>query len=201
MIRWENGERDQAIIKASLADLDERGTKQWCGYSFSWLANLAARARDGEKAERALEIFSRAFCLRNGFHCNGDQSGKGYSDFRYRPFTLEGNFAAAAGLQEMLLQSYSGTVRVFPAVPASWRDVSFRGLRAEGAFIVSADRKDGHIQSLELVGERRGLLRLENPFGRDGYSVTGVEAGNVKTDGRDLLINMPAGNKVTFSRR
>ncbi len=143
MIRWENGPRDQAIIKASLADLDRLGTKQWCGYSFSWLANLAARARDGEKAEQALDVFSRAFCLRNGFHCNGDQSDKGYSDFRYRPFTLEGNFAAAAGLQEMLLQSYSGTIRVFPAIPATWRDVSFKGLRAEGAFLVSAERKDG----------------------------------------------------------
>ena len=181
MIRWENGQRDQAIIKASLADLDERGTKQWCGYSFAWLANLAARARDGEKAEQALEIFSTAFCLRNGFHCNGDQSGKGYSDFRYRPFTLEGNFAAAAGLQEMLLQSYSGTIRLFPAIPASWRDVSFKGLRAEGAFIVSADHKDGRVRSVEIAAERGGLLRLENPFDEHG---------------QDILIEMPPGSRL-----
>ena len=79
MIRWENGPHDQAIIKASLNDLEQKGSSQWCGYSFSWLANLAARARDGEKAEKALEIFSTAFCLRSSFHCNGDQSGKGFS--------------------------------------------------------------------------------------------------------------------------
>ncbi|MHC4439878.1 MAG: glycosyl hydrolase family 95 catalytic domain-containing protein [Planctomycetota bacterium] len=138
LIHWENGPRDQAIIKASMADLEKNGTSQWCGYSFSWLASLAARARDGEKAEKALEIFSTAFCLRNSFHCNGDQSGKGYSNARYRPFTLEGNFAAAAGLQEMLLQSYSDTIRLFPAVPADWKDISFKTLRAEGAFLVSA---------------------------------------------------------------
>jgi len=199
MIRWENGPAEQAIIKASLADLDRLGTKQWCGYSFSWLANLAARARDGEKAERALEIFSRAFCLRNGFHCNGDQTDKGYSDFRYRPFTLEGNFAAAAGLQEMLLQSYSGTIRVFPAVPPSWRGASFEGLRAEGAFIVSAERKDGTVQSIEIVAEVGGTLRLENLFG-DRYVVTGVEASDVKTRGADLLVDMQPGQKVTFIR-
>ncbi|MGE5297403.1 MAG: glycosyl hydrolase family 95 catalytic domain-containing protein, partial [Solirubrobacterales bacterium] len=201
MIRWENGPRDQAIIKASLADLDRLGTKQWCGYSFSWLANLAARARDGEKAEQALDVFSRAFCLRNGFHCNGDQTDKGYSDFRYRPFTLEGNFAAAAGVQEMLLQSYSGTVRVFPAIPETWRDASFRGLRAEGAFVVSAERREGRVRSIEILAEAGGQLRLENPFGQGGYVLTGVEADGIKTQGPDLLVDLRPGQKVTFASK
>ena len=201
MIRWENGPRDQTVIKASLADLDEKGTKAWCGYSFSWLASLAARARDGEKAERALEVFSTAFCLRNGFHCNGDQSGKGYSDFRYRPFTLEGNFAAAAGLQEMLLQSYSGTVRVFPAVPAGWKDVSFKTLRAEGAFLISAERTAGLTQSVEILAEKGGTLRLENPFHDGAYAVAGVGTESVTVDGTDLVVNTSRGQKITFTRR
>jgi len=195
-IRWENGPTDQAIIKASLADLDAKGTAAWCGYSFSWLANLAARARDGEKAERALQVFSEAFCLRNGFHCNGDQSGKGYSNFRYRPFTLEGNFAAAAGLQEMLLQSYSGTVRVFPAVPASWKDVSFRTLRAEGAFLLSAGRKNSMTQRVEVTAESGGPLRLENPF---AGAFQGLP-GNAKVDGKDFIMETSPGQKVVLTR-
>jgi alpha-L-fucosidase 2 len=201
MIRWENGPKDQAIIKASLADLDEKGTKAWCGYSFSWLANLAARARDGEKAEKALDIFSTAFCLRNGFHCNGDQSGKGYSNFRYRPFTLEGNFAAAAGLQEMLLQSYSGTIRVFPAIPAGWKDASFRTLRAEGAFLVSAERKGGLTQSVEILAEKGGTLRLENPFGDSEYMVTGVGAGDVRANATDLVVETSRDQRMRFTRK
>jgi len=200
-IRWENGPRDRAIIKASLADLDDKGTKAWCGYSFSWLASLAARARDGEKAEKALEVFSTAFCLRNGFHCNGDQSGKGYSDFRYRPFTLEGNFAAAAGLQEMLLQSYSGTVRVFPAIPADWRDVSFKTLRAEGAFLISAERKAGLTQSVEILAEKGGTLRLENPFHAATYAVSGVEARNIKADQGNLVVETSRNQRIVFTRR
>jgi len=200
-IRWENGPRDQAIIKASLADLDEKGTKAWCGYSFSWLASLAARAHDGEKAERALEIFSTAFCLRNSFHCNGDQSGKGYSDFRYRPFTLEGNFAAAAGLQEMLLQSYSGTIRIFPAVPAEWKDVSFKTLRAEGAFLISAERKGGQTQFVEILAEKGGTLRLESLFGDGGYALTGVAPENVKTDAGELIIETSPGQKIRLTRK
>jgi alpha-L-fucosidase 2 len=200
LIRWENGQKDQAIIKASLADLDAKGTKAWCGYSFSWLASLTARARDGEKAERALEIFSTAFCLRNSFHCNGDQSGKGYSDFRYRPFTLEGNFAAAAGLQEMLLQSYSGTIRVFPAVPAGWKDASFESLRAEGAFLVSAERNGGRTQSVEIVAEKGGTLRLENPFGDAAHAVAGVKADDIKVDGTDLIIETSPGQRISLTR-
>ncbi len=200
LINWENGLEDQVIIKASLADLEQSGTSLWTGYSFSWLANLAARARDGEKAERALEIFSTAFCLRNSFHCNGDQSGKGYSNFRYRPFTLEGNFAAAAGLQEMLLQSYSGTIRIFPAVPESWKDVSFKTLRAEGAFLVSAERKGGLTHSVRIISEKGGPCRLENPFGKADYEIKGTAKNAVSKDKNDLVIKTSLGQEITLIR-
>jgi alpha-L-fucosidase 2 len=200
-IRWENGPEDQAIIKASLDDLTDKGTTWWCGYSFSWLANLAARARDGEKAEKALEIFSTAFCLRNSFHCNGDQSGKGYSNFHYRPFTLEGNFAAAAGLQEMLLQSYSGTIRIFPAIPAAWKDVSFQTLRAEGAFLVSGRRKEGVTQSVEILSEKGGVCRLEDPFGKSPYMIEGIDGKAVTMDGQDFVLETSPGQKIAFRRK
>ena len=82
----------------------------------------------------------------------------------YRPFTLEGNFAFAAGLQEMLLQSYAGFIEVFPAVPASWKDISFHTLRAEGAFLISAEMKEGSVRSIEITSEKGGLMKLKNPF-------------------------------------
>jgi len=159
-----DGDEERKIIAASLAELDRLGSDAWCGYSFSWLANLAARAGDGEKAARALQIFSTAFTLRNSFHCNGDQSGKGYSKFTYRPFTLEGNFAAAAGVQEMLLKSHRGVIVLFPAIPASWKDVAFSTLRAQGAFLVSASRKGGAVSRVEIVAEQGGRCRLLSPF-------------------------------------
>ena len=147
------GDAAKRTMDGALAELDRLGGGMWCGYSFSWLANLAARAGDGARAEKALETFATAFVLRNGFHCNGDQSGKGHSTFTYRPFTLEGNFAAAAGLQEMLLQSHTGVVALFPAVPETWKDASFHRLRAQGAFVVSAARKDGALRNVEITSE------------------------------------------------
>ncbi|MCC7465177.1 MAG: hypothetical protein IT261_02850 [Saprospiraceae bacterium] len=153
-------DKDERTIKSSLFLLDAVGTGAWCGYSFSWLASLRARALDGAGARDALRIFAEAFVSPNSFHLNGDQSGKGYSGFTYRPFTLEGNFAFAAGLQEMLLQSYGGLIRVFPARPKGWESASFRNLRAEGVFLLSADA-----QTVQVTAEQGGALRIMLPPG------------------------------------
>jgi alpha-L-fucosidase 2 len=168
LIDVRDGPPAERTVAASLAELDRLGTDWWCGYSFAWRASLAARARDGAAAERNLERFATAFTLRNSFHANGDQSGRGYSKFTYRPFTLEGNFAAAAGLQEMLLQSHRGRIEIFPAVPLAWHRAAFTQLRAQGAFLVSASLEDGRVARAEIVSERGGPCRLLSPFtGRD----------------------------------
>jgi alpha-L-fucosidase 2 len=159
-----DGPEARRIVDASLRDLDRHGTDWWCGYSYAWLGNLAARTYDGPKAERALEIFSTAFTLRNSFHCNGDQSGKGFSRLTYRPFTLEGNFAMAAGLQEMLIQSHRGPIEVFPAIPPAWKDLEFHNLRAQGAVLVSAQRQNGVVTRVVLRSEQGGACQLLSPF-------------------------------------
>ncbi len=164
LIDWSDGPEARRTISASLAELERLGTSLWTGYSFSWLANLAARARDGSRAERALEIFAEAFTSRNSFHVNGDQSGKGYSRFRYRPFTLEGNFAAASAIQEMLLQTQRDLIVIFPAVPPGWKNAAFTTLRAQGGFLVSAERKNGATARVEIVAERGGKCRILSPF-------------------------------------
>jgi alpha-L-fucosidase 2 len=152
------------VIQATLRNLEKHGPDWWTGYSYSWLGNLYARARQGEKAAAALRDFATCFTLPNSFHVNGDQSGTGKSKFTYRPFTLEGNFAFAAGIHEMLLQSHTGVVRVFPAIPESWNEVSFQSLRTEGAFLISATRKNGACTRVEITAEQSGLLFLADPF-------------------------------------
>jgi alpha-L-fucosidase 2 len=164
LLDYSNGMEDREIIDNTLRTLDTYGSDWWTGYSFSWLGILKARAFDGEGAAEALRIFATAFCLPNSFHVNGDQSGKGYSKFTYRPFTLEGNFAFAAGIQEMLLQSHTGVIRVFPAVPDDWEEMSFSGLRAAGAFLVSARMEQGEVVEVDVRSEKGGTFRMVNPF-------------------------------------
>ena len=164
LIKWEDGERERSIISNTLRLLDSIGPANWCGYSYSWLANIKARAKDGNGALKSLQIFAKAFCSANSFHVNGDQTKSGYSTFTYRPFTLEGNFAFAAGLQEMLLQSYAGFIEIMPAVPDDWKDISFRQLRAEGAFLVDAKKAGGEITNVKITSEKGGSTRIKLPF-------------------------------------
>lgn len=163
LIDWSDGEESRRIIRATLKKLEDYGPDWWCGYSYSWFGNMKARAMDGEGAAEALRTFAQCFCLPNTFHANGDQTKSGKSRFTYRPFTLEGNFAFAAGIQEMLLQSHTGVVNVFPAVPESWKNVSFEKLRAMGGFLISAKKENGAISEVKAYSEQGGQLKIACP--------------------------------------
>ena len=201
LITIEGGAKDRQRIVASLAQWDRLGTSAWCGYSFSWMSCLRARVGDAESALRHLDIFCKAFVLRNGFHANGDQTGSGLSGFTYRPFTLEGNFLAAQAVQEMLLQSWSPTpgkrdtevIRVFPATPWRWHDVAFRDLRAEGGHRVSARRENNATTWLRVEAGYSGEVRIRDSFGgrTPQWNVDGV-----KKTGDDFLVSLVKGRAV-----
>ncbi len=187
-----NKPEDKRVIDASMNVLEEKGTRQWVGYSFSWQANLYARMGKGEQAAEALRKFATCFCLPNSFHVNGDQCGGKNSSYTYRPFTLEGNFAFAAGLQEMLLQSHDGIVRVFPAVPESWKEVSFADLRAEGAFLVSARLVKGQLAEIKIISESGSELKIA--CGSNTFNVSGAQSSVVENN--ILRIQTQAGQHV-----
>ena len=197
LIDWSQGEKSQQIMKATLKKLDDFGPDYWTGYSYSWFGNMKARAFDGEGAAEELRTFAECFCLANTFHANGDQTKSGKSRFTYRPFTLEGNFAFASGIQEMLLQSHTGIIRVFPAIPAGWNDVSFTDLRATGAFLVSAEKKSGKTGQIRINPEQGGTLRLAIPSGCSVASVTGNKGEKQEADGI-LTIETEKGKLVTI---
>ncbi|MFN8242017.1 MAG: glycoside hydrolase N-terminal domain-containing protein [Bacteroidales bacterium] len=163
------GADQQQIIEKTLQNLVKTGPDWWCGYSYSWLGSLQARAGHGKEASGALKTFATCFCLPNSFHVNGDQTKTGKSKFTYRPFTLEGNFAFAAGLQEMLIQSHTGSIVLFPAIPGDWDNVSFSGLRTEGAFLVTAVKQKDGISSVKVLAEKGGSVKMKNPFTK-GFS-------------------------------
>lgn len=202
LITTENGDKARQVISASLRNWDSLGTSQWCGYSFSWMSCLKARVGDAEGAVKNLDIFVKAFILRNGFHANGDQTGRGYSNFTYRPFTLEGNFLAAQAVHEMLLQSWSptagkintGVIRIFPAVPEKWADASFTDLRAEGGYKVSAVRRNNVTIGFSIIATKGGKVRIMDNFNgrKPKWSI-----GGVNKTGDIYEVNLAKGKKIS----
>ena len=186
-VDFSNGEKDKAVILNTLKNLEKYGSDWWTGYSFSWEGNLYARAFDGENAARVLRTFAKCFCLKNSFHVNGDQCKAGHSKFLYRPFTLEGNFAFASAIQEMLLQSHTGVVKIFPAIPGDWKDAKFDKLRAQGAFLISAKKESGVVTEVTVFSDKGGRLVMVNPF--DAEFKTEKKYVN---DGENLVFNLNA---------
>jgi alpha-L-fucosidase 2 len=80
---------------------------------------------------------------------------------------IETPLSGAACVHDMLLSSWGNKVRVFPAVPSTWKDVAIKNMRTEGAFLVTATRKAGKTQFVRiesLAGEPCRLVTdLENP--------------------------------------
>lgn len=202
LIDYSQGEESQKIINATIQRLQEVGPDWWCGYSYSWFGNMKARAFDGEGAAQELKTFAECFCLPNTFHANGDQTKSGKSKYTYRPFTLEGNFAFAAGIQEMLMQSHTGVIRIFPAVPASWQDVSFQDLRAMGAFLVSAEQKGGNVEQITIYPEQGGVCRIALPASmQSGEPSVSGNQGEVIREGDTLIIPTRKGQNVIVQRK
>jgi len=189
----EGSDRDRQVIDGSLRVIDHLGFPFWCGYSFSWMACMVARCGRGERALMMLRLYLDSTISRNGFHLNGDYKQLGVLAPTYRPFTLEGNFAAAEAVHEMLLQGWGDVVRIFPAVPPQWQDVAFDNLRGEGAFLVSARRVAGETTWVRIVAETDCSLKLRDPFA--GRRVK-WNRRNARKTGQDYVCELGAGNTL-----
>lgn len=104
------------------------------------------------------------------------------------------NFALPAVINECLMQSYSGTIRLFPNWPAG-KDASFTDLRAAGAFLVSASQVDGKISTVKIRSEKGSDLSVIIPWSEgaviNGKKVT-AKVLNIKTKPGELITLNPS---------
>ncbi|MGP3982511.1 glycosyl hydrolase family 95 catalytic domain-containing protein [Streptomyces sp. KR80] len=66
-------------------------------------------------------------------------------------------------VNSMMLQTYQGTTRVFPSWPGE-RDAKFVRLRAKGAFVLSAEQKNGTVRYVDVTSDRGKRFALANPW-------------------------------------
>lgn len=142
---------------------------------------------DADEILKQLKDRIRASSLPNGWIT---QAGGGTETLAAVPLTIN----------EMLLQSYEGRVRIFP----NWnhrRNAAFNRLRAYGAFVVSSELAGGKVQFVDILSEKGRDLELENPWKgariqveRDGKKaeITEGKVMTIKTRPGERLKLLPA---------
>ncbi len=147
------------------------------------LAEIAARIGDGDEAERWIKKGLEA----NQIYPQGLMHNvTGYPDNIYdlasvhdlldHSYTIRSkdffqcgmepisNYATA--MNEMMLQSNEGKIRVFPTIPTSWNstDIAFT-LLARGAFVVSSEKKaDSSVEQICIKSLQGKLCKVQIPW-------------------------------------
>jgi hypothetical protein len=117
-------------------------------------------------------------------------------DFMMRMGVWTENLSLPAVLNECLLQSYSGTLRLFPNT-GKLGPARFRDLRAAGAFLVSAAWDGKTVSGLSVLSEKGAALRLLNPW--PGADVAVSPGTPPEREGNVLVLPTRAGQRYTFT--
>jgi alpha-L-fucosidase 2 len=107
------------------------------------------------------------------------------------------NFALPAVINECLMQSYSGTIRLFPNWPANLGG-QFENLRAAGAFLVSAAKIKGEVTRLRVFSEQGNQLNILSPWGNK--LTVNVSGKKQRVVSGVISVKTRAGQWITISR-
>ena len=147
--------RDKALADACRKTLELRGD-DGTGWSMAWKVNLWARLFDGNHAlkmlKKGLNYVDTTSTVMNG--------GGVYANLldAHPPFQIDGNFGAAAGISEMLVQSHAGYIHILPALPTEWPDGQLEGIRARGGFVINIIWKAGKVTTFSVTSTAGGTL-------------------------------------------
>ncbi|MFV0604858.1 MAG: glycosyl hydrolase family 95 catalytic domain-containing protein [Niabella sp.] len=141
IMNWDDIDTRELITKSLHHWHSLNGALQ--GYSFTGGASIYATMGMGNNALNYLnQLFSKYIKPNTMYMETGP--------------VIETPLSAATSLQELLLQSWNDKIRIFPAVPNQWEDVSFANMRVDGGFLVSAVRKNGSTKWIKIESTAGG---------------------------------------------
>ncbi|MPV48487.1 hypothetical protein GCG21_00370 [Pseudactinotalea sp. HY160] len=146
-ISWAHTPELAEAAEVTLTDRGDGGT----GWSKAWKINFWANLGDGSHAHKMLSEQ-----LKNSTYDNLWDA--------HPPFQIDGNFGAASGVAEMLVQSNADGVEILPALPGAWRDGSVDGLRGAGGLTIGATWANGTGTQLRVTPDASGEVSVRSPL-------------------------------------
>jgi len=155
-----------------------------------WIIAVAARLGLGEVARNYLcDLLIFQQLKENGFLAFINRSGiVPQQKRRELPWINNTVSFASAALDEMLLQSHEGVIRLFPAVPQDWK-ISFTGLRARGAFLVTSEYDKGKVKDTIVESEAGRRLKISNPWPGEKLKVVEHPNNSVRYEDSNSVIS------------
>lgn len=172
-------EEQPELFQSFVAAVKKRlviGLKEQSGWSLAHMANNYARMGEGDLALECLDILSRSCLFNNLYTSHNDWRDMGIGvDLPWAPFQIDANMGWTAAVQEMLLFSKPGMVKLLPALPTRWRTGSVSGLLCRGGITVSIrwDADSGALLAT-LCSRSNQEITLKLPFEPVNLNVSGA---------------------------
>ncbi|GAA1156721.1 hypothetical protein GCM10009654_10730 [Streptomyces hebeiensis] len=135
LVNWDQPEHRDLITRSLEHWIGFEGALR--GYSFTGAASISAQMGRGDDALTYLRELVARFIQPNTMYYEAGP-------------VIETPLSGAQSVHDMLCQSWGGTIRFFPAVPARWPDVTLHDFRTQGAFLVSGVREGGRTRWVRL---------------------------------------------------
>ena len=152
VMNWDQA-ADRGLITRSL-DHWLADTSAFRGYSWTGASSICAMIGRRDDAVKHLQTFVDA---------QGKYAAQPNTMYTEAGPVIETPPSAARSIQDIVLQSWGGTIRIFPGVPDSWKDVTIDRMRTEGAFLVSASRRGGKLQWVRIESEAGEPCKIQCP--------------------------------------
>lgn len=192
LVNWEQKENRNMIQRSLNHWIGMEGALQ--GYSYTGSSSIYSMMGDGYRATGQLRELLKRYIQPNTLY---KESGP----------VIETPLSAATSLQELYLQSWGDKIRVFPAVPSLWGDLSFINFRANGAFLISATRENSQTSLIQVESLVGGECKIQTGMDVDQihvYSVPSKQPMKYKVLDKEnglLRMNMKKGEMVQISRK